>query len=224
MTLTGIKLRVVGRDATRLCGRDSTNSSYATNTVALGRRRELRRDLQGAGPLDRRRDRPARHVRALQPHVHPGRQPRRRRRPADGGARLPGGATPAGPEVPQQTGPWRETGCDERSDHDASIHAPAAPARAGAAGGSPCWSPAASWRSAGARPAAAATRDRQPERRRLHDGRRRGTNPTFNLTTRPGTSTCRTGPPPTRGATPRAPSPSSTPGPCCASTRATPSR
>jgi FtsP/CotA-like multicopper oxidase with cupredoxin domain len=36
MTLTGIKLRVVGRDATLLRGRDATDSSYATNTVALG--------------------------------------------------------------------------------------------------------------------------------------------------------------------------------------------
>ena len=36
MTLSGIKLRVVGRDATLLRGRDATNSSYATNTVALG--------------------------------------------------------------------------------------------------------------------------------------------------------------------------------------------
>jgi FtsP/CotA-like multicopper oxidase with cupredoxin domain len=36
MTLTGIKMRVVGRDATRLWGRDATDSSYATNTVALG--------------------------------------------------------------------------------------------------------------------------------------------------------------------------------------------
>ncbi len=36
MTLTGIKLHVVGRDATHLRGRDNTDSSYATNTVALG--------------------------------------------------------------------------------------------------------------------------------------------------------------------------------------------
>ncbi len=36
MTLTGIKLHVVGRDATLLRGFDSTDSSYATNTVALG--------------------------------------------------------------------------------------------------------------------------------------------------------------------------------------------
>jgi len=36
MTLTGIKLRVVGRDATHMKGRDGTNTSYQTNTVALG--------------------------------------------------------------------------------------------------------------------------------------------------------------------------------------------
>lgn len=36
MTLTGIKLHVVGRDATPLRGRDGTDSSYATNTVSLG--------------------------------------------------------------------------------------------------------------------------------------------------------------------------------------------
>jgi len=36
MTLTGIKLHVVGRDATLLRGFDSTDSSYSTNTVALG--------------------------------------------------------------------------------------------------------------------------------------------------------------------------------------------
>lgn len=36
MTLTGIKLRVVGRDATLLRGRDGTDSSYSTNTLAFG--------------------------------------------------------------------------------------------------------------------------------------------------------------------------------------------
>jgi hypothetical protein len=36
MTLTGIKLRVVGRDATLMRGRDGTDSSYRTNTLAFG--------------------------------------------------------------------------------------------------------------------------------------------------------------------------------------------
>jgi FtsP/CotA-like multicopper oxidase with cupredoxin domain len=36
MTLTGIKLRVVGRDATLMRGRDGTDSSYETNTLAFG--------------------------------------------------------------------------------------------------------------------------------------------------------------------------------------------
>jgi FtsP/CotA-like multicopper oxidase with cupredoxin domain len=36
MTLTGIKLRVVGRDATLLRGRDGTDGSYSTNTLAFG--------------------------------------------------------------------------------------------------------------------------------------------------------------------------------------------
>jgi hypothetical protein len=36
MTLTGIKLRVVGRDATLMRGRDGTDSSYSTNTLSFG--------------------------------------------------------------------------------------------------------------------------------------------------------------------------------------------
>jgi FtsP/CotA-like multicopper oxidase with cupredoxin domain len=36
MTLTGIKLRVVGRDATHLRGRDGTDGVYETNTLAFG--------------------------------------------------------------------------------------------------------------------------------------------------------------------------------------------
>jgi FtsP/CotA-like multicopper oxidase with cupredoxin domain len=36
MTLTGIKLRVVGRDATLMRGRDGTDSSYESNTLAFG--------------------------------------------------------------------------------------------------------------------------------------------------------------------------------------------
>lgn len=36
MTLTGIKLRVVGRDATLMRGRDGDDSSYSTNTLAFG--------------------------------------------------------------------------------------------------------------------------------------------------------------------------------------------
>jgi FtsP/CotA-like multicopper oxidase with cupredoxin domain len=36
MTLTGIKLRVVGRDATLMRGRDGTDSSFETNTLAFG--------------------------------------------------------------------------------------------------------------------------------------------------------------------------------------------
>jgi hypothetical protein len=36
MTLTGIDLRVVGRDATLMRGRDGTDSSYRSNTLAFG--------------------------------------------------------------------------------------------------------------------------------------------------------------------------------------------
>lgn len=36
MTLTGIRMRVVGRDATLMRGRDGTNTSYLTDTVMLG--------------------------------------------------------------------------------------------------------------------------------------------------------------------------------------------
>jgi FtsP/CotA-like multicopper oxidase with cupredoxin domain len=36
MTLTGIKLRVVGRDATLMRGRDGDDSSYSSNTLAFG--------------------------------------------------------------------------------------------------------------------------------------------------------------------------------------------
>jgi FtsP/CotA-like multicopper oxidase with cupredoxin domain len=36
MTLTGIRLRVVGRDATLLRGRDGTDASFSTNTLAFG--------------------------------------------------------------------------------------------------------------------------------------------------------------------------------------------
>ena len=36
MTLAGIKLRVVGKDATHMRSRDGTDTSYETNTVAFG--------------------------------------------------------------------------------------------------------------------------------------------------------------------------------------------
>jgi hypothetical protein len=36
MTMAGIKMRVVGRDATLMRGRDGTDTSYETNTLALG--------------------------------------------------------------------------------------------------------------------------------------------------------------------------------------------
>ena len=36
MTLTGIKLRVVGRDATFMRGRDGTDASYSSNTLSFG--------------------------------------------------------------------------------------------------------------------------------------------------------------------------------------------
>ena len=57
MTLTGIKLRVVGRDATRLRGRDNTDSTYATNTISLGAGESFDAIFrapayQGPGPYD----------------------------------------------------------------------------------------------------------------------------------------------------------------------------
>ncbi len=36
MTLTGIQMRVVGRDATPMRGRDGTDSSYETDTLNIG--------------------------------------------------------------------------------------------------------------------------------------------------------------------------------------------
>ena len=36
MTLAGIKMRVVGKDATPMLGRDGTDTSYETNTVSFG--------------------------------------------------------------------------------------------------------------------------------------------------------------------------------------------
>jgi len=36
MTLAGIKMRVVGRDATPMIGRDGTDNSYETNTILIG--------------------------------------------------------------------------------------------------------------------------------------------------------------------------------------------
>jgi len=36
MTLAGIKMRVIGRDATIMRGRDGTDTSYETNTILIG--------------------------------------------------------------------------------------------------------------------------------------------------------------------------------------------
>jgi FtsP/CotA-like multicopper oxidase with cupredoxin domain len=57
MTLAGMKLRVVGRDATLLRGRDNTDSTYATNTVSLGAGESFDAIFkapayQGPGPYD----------------------------------------------------------------------------------------------------------------------------------------------------------------------------
>ena len=69
MTLAGIKMRVVGRDATPMKGRDGTDTSYDTDTLLMGAGESY--DViftapayQGPGDL--------RHLRALQPPLHPG--------------------------------------------------------------------------------------------------------------------------------------------------------
>ena len=36
MTLPGIQMRVVGRDATPMLGRDGTDTSYETDTISIG--------------------------------------------------------------------------------------------------------------------------------------------------------------------------------------------
>ena len=137
------------------------------------RRREHRRDLHRPAPLGRRRPR---RLRALQPRLHPRRQPGRTAA-ASGRRCASTRPAPCRPRsTPTSTRTTRRETDDERSDDDETIHALAAPLRAGARG------------VVGAgRQRAAVRRDRpadrgshggfQPERRRVHDGQRRGHQP-----------------------------------------------
>ena len=67
MTLAGIRMRVVGRDATLMRGRDGTDTSYETDTLSFGAGESFDA-IFTAPPHTAGR---ARHVRALQPRVHP---------------------------------------------------------------------------------------------------------------------------------------------------------
>ena len=104
MTLAGIKMRVVGQDATHMRGRGGFDTSYETNTLSFGAGESFDAIFTAPPSAPGRARTRLRHVRPLQPRLHPRRQPRlgrrHRRRPADRGARVPG-RRPAGPGLPQ---------------------------------------------------------------------------------------------------------------------------
>ena len=131
MTLAGIKMRVVGRDATLMRGRTGFDTSYETNTLVVRRRRELRRDLHGA-------DLSVRAAAGLDTYVLYNRAYTRgdnlRRRTAAGSgprsACIPPARSARRP-TPTSTRTTRRERGDERSDDDESDHA--SRARAGLA-------------------------------------------------------------------------------------------
>ena len=76
MTLSGIRMRVVGRDATPMRGRDGTDTSYETDTLNIGPGESY--DVIFTAPTHQGRG-GLRHVPALQPQLHAVEQPRARR-------------------------------------------------------------------------------------------------------------------------------------------------
>ena len=217
MTIAGIRMRVVGRDATPMRGRDGTDTSYKTDTLNIGPGESYdvhlhRARHQGPGAYDT--------------YLLYNRAYTRSNNLAPGG--FGGQATeirvyPAAASAPR---PIRTTGESER--HDETIGSPHA------SGARQRGTRRALGRRAGARRGAAsvtaspspAGRGAAPGRHRLHQrvGGRRAANPIFNLTTRD-----RLHQPARRqhgvhvGLLERVRRRSSTPARSCASTRATPS-
>ena len=87
MTITGLPMKVVGRDATPMLGRDGTDTSYTTDTLNIGPGESY--DVLFTAPAHYRRAGP-RHLPALQPRLHALGQPGAGwvRRPDDGDPRL----------------------------------------------------------------------------------------------------------------------------------------
>ena len=73
MTLAGIKMRVVGKDATPMRGRDGTDTSYEASTVSFGAGESI--DAIFTAPPHSGRHRDLRHLRALQPRLRAVEQP-----------------------------------------------------------------------------------------------------------------------------------------------------
>ena len=71
MTLAGIQMRVVGRDATPMRGRDGTDTSYETDTINIGPGESF--DVIFTAPPHSGPG--LRHLHALQPQLHAVEQP-----------------------------------------------------------------------------------------------------------------------------------------------------
>ncbi len=158
----------------RTCaGATGFDTSYETNTLSFGAGESFDAIFTAPAFTGGRVERPGlRHLRPLQPRLHPRRQPRRRRRrPADRGARLPGRRA-ARPAVPQPA-PGRRGVRPAMSGVTTMrrITRLASPHRAGARGRRRCWSPASCCRRPRVRPTAAATEGSNTGGDRLHDGR-----------------------------------------------------
>ena len=98
MTLTGLKARVVGRDATPMRGRDRLRHRYETNTLSFGAGESFDAIFTAPAFSGGTAERTGlRHLRPLQPRLHPRRQPRS----GDGGGQrteirvYPAGTLPA---------------------------------------------------------------------------------------------------------------------------------
>ncbi len=220
MTLAGIKMRVVGKDATPMKGRDGTDTSYEASTVSFGAGESIDAIFTAPASAADRQSGWLRHLRPLRPRLRALEQPGPRaaslRRPADRGARLRG-RHPAAAVAPEHLAPYPH---DPRGEtHHASIIFQPNPARQGLRLGLALLTAGlAPLAAAGGRASRAAA-----DRRRVHDERQ--PEPDVHAGHQG-----RLHPAPGRqhdvhvGVLRRAAAPSSTRARCCASTRATPSR
>ncbi len=89
ITLAGIQMRVIGRDATLMRGRGGADTSYETDTISISAGESF--DVLFTAPAHSGGIWPRIQVPALQPGLHPLQQPgaRRFRRPDDRSPRLP---------------------------------------------------------------------------------------------------------------------------------------
>ena len=131
MTLAGIKMQVVGKDATPMRGRDGTDTSYETNTVSFGAGESIDAIFTAPASAAERQLGPGlRHLRALQPRLRPLEQPGAVG--GFGGQRTEVRVYPAG-TLPPQTHPERPEPSDahDREEyHHAYIDIPSGSGRA----------------------------------------------------------------------------------------------